>query len=117
MNTNINMESRFHPHYELIKRMKKLFPDESEKWEKLLRDVRDSSKRGCFTCRFYNYPQNEFVDVEEVDGYEIPWDTEEAYVDCNECSQEAQSPLRIECPLWKIVVCRKCGEESGHQGK
>ena len=97
---SINPESEFHPHYELTDEIKKLFPEESEKWEKLLKDVCDPSRKGCFTCRFYNYPQNEFVEVEFVNGCEVPWDTEEAYVDCDKKFQE-QSPLRIKCPLWE----------------
>ena len=101
---SVNPETIFHPHYELTDEMKKLFPVESEKWEKLLEDVRDPSKKGCFTCQFYEYPHNEFVEVEWVNDCEVPWDTEAACVDCDKSSVEAQSSLRIECPLWELYL-------------
>ena len=98
---SVNPETIFHPHYELTDEIKKLFPVESDKWERLLKDIRDPSKKGCFTCKFYNYPHNEFVDVEFVNGCEVPWSTEAAYVDC-ERYQETQSSLKIKCSLWEL---------------
>ena len=100
----INPKVREHPHYDITDKMRKVYPNECEKWEKLLRKVSDSKNRGCFTCRFYNSPTNEFCDVESVDDNIddewLPWDTEEAYVWCDKFP-DMDTSLKIGCSLWE----------------
>ena len=101
----INPKSEDHPVYEMTEKIREVYPEESEKWEKLLTDINYPKNRGCFTCKFYNPPANEFCDVESVDPDVewLPWDTEQAYVDCDK-NPEAQTSLRIKCHLWKPYI-------------
>ena len=100
----INPKTRYHPEYDLTDEIRQAYPKESKHWEELLFNVEEPEKKGCFTCRFYNPPENTFPDIEFIDDndqYPLPWDTEQAYVNCDKFAQE-QTSLRINCPLWKV---------------
>jgi hypothetical protein len=92
-----------HPHYEITNKMREIWPGKCTEWEKLLEDAEDPRHKGCFTCRFYNPPNNTFVDVEFIEGHEIPWDTEEAYVNCD-LLPESQALLITRCQRWREYV-------------
>jgi hypothetical protein len=99
-----NPKSREHPHYDITNKMREIYPDECKEWEKLLEEARDPQKKGCFTCQFYNPIDNSgdkgFVDYEELEGRELPWDTESAYIWCDKFPEQDAS-LRIGCSLWQ----------------
>ena len=99
-----NPKSRVHPYYDITEKMREIYPNECRDWEKLLEKARDPQKKGCFTCQFYNPIDNRgdtrFVDCEELEGHELPWDTESAYVWCDK-SPEHETSLRVGCSLWK----------------
>jgi len=66
--------------------------------------VSNIKKKGCFTCKFYKAIDNAgdtgFVDIDELEGHELPWDTEAAYVWCDKFPYR-EAHLRIGYPLWK----------------
>ena len=102
----INPSIADHPSYPVTEEIREKNPDESKRWEDLLRKVRDPAYRGCFTCMNYHPPKNELLDVETVDGTdngaELPWDTEQAWVNCA-LFQEHQTSLRINCQWWRSL--------------
>ncbi|MCK4730705.1 MAG: hypothetical protein KAT28_05295 [Candidatus Aenigmarchaeota archaeon] len=103
----INHESEGHPYYEMTEKIREIYPKESRIWEKLLNDLKDPKNRGCYTCKFYHPSANEFCDIEsaddDIDDDWLPWDTEEAYVDCDKNFME-QTALKIKCPLWESYI-------------
>jgi hypothetical protein len=101
----LNPESGYHPTYPVTDAIRKKHPKESERWESLLHDIKTPQKKGCFTCEFYNPLNQEFVDVESVEGYDVPWDTEQAFVNCSIYKTE-QTSLKVGCPSWKHYESR-----------
>ena len=98
----LNPDAENHPYYPVTDKIRQAYPRETERWETLWSEVRDPLQRGCFTCRYYCPPVNEFVDVETVEGDELPWDTEAAFVNCA-LFGEAQMSLRTKCPWWETL--------------
>lgn len=105
----INPKVENHPYYDLTDKMRKDSPNGCERWGKLLREVKDSKNRGCYTCQFYA-PINSgggnlgFCDIEfddkDDEQHPLPWDTEEAWVLCDKFPEE-QTSLKIGCSLWE----------------
>ncbi|KKR81093.1 MAG: hypothetical protein UU73_C0003G0034 [Candidatus Daviesbacteria bacterium GW2011_GWA1_41_61] len=81
--------------------MRELYAEDCRKWESLIRKANLARYRGCFTCRFYRPLSCEFVDVAEVDGDPLPWDTERAFVSCA-LVPDFDEILRINCKRWQL---------------
>lgn len=87
--------------YEITDKMREKYPEETREWEELQKKARDPKYMGCFTCRNYegSLPKDLFVDVEMLEGKELPWDTEEAWAYCS-LAKDSERSLRINCNNW-----------------
>jgi hypothetical protein len=96
----INQKARKHPYYPVTEEIKKKYPAEVSRWEKLNTNAEKPECRGCLTCEHYSPVDREFVDVEVISGNPIPWDTEAAWVYCS-VYLDHDRPLQINCRDWK----------------
>jgi len=87
--------------YPITEKMREKYPEKCKEWEELQKKARDPKYRGCFTCNNYegNPEEDLFVDVEMLEGKELPWDTEEAWVYCS-LAKDSDTSLRINCKNW-----------------
>ncbi len=63
----LNPEYARHPCYTVTDEIRGKYPNESKRWEELLKNAKNPKDKGCFACRFYKPPNNEFADVEFID--------------------------------------------------